>query len=154
MKRHQPALLGGLLIGLLSALPVVGGCCCLWAMVGGTLTAYLIQQRMTDPITTGDAAVGGLIAGLVGAVLATLATWLAFMVIGPVAQSSVEQALASNPAITPEMHDFIMKLLSGKGVVLLKLCINLPVYAVFGMLGGLLGMAFFKKKPTPPVAQG
>jgi hypothetical protein len=151
MKRHQPALLGGLLIGLLSALPVVGGCCCLWAAVGGMLAVYLQQQRMPGPIQSGEAAVSGLIAGIIGAVLATLATWLAFLVVGPVAQDAVQRALESNPAVSPEMRDFITNMVSGRGVILLKLCINLPVYAVFSMLGGLLGMAFFKKKATPPV---
>ena len=30
--------------------------------------------------------------------------------------------------------------------------IYLPVYAIFGMLGALLGMAFFKKKLPPAAA--
>ena len=48
MKRHQPALLGGLFIGVLSSLPLVNignVCCCLWVVVGGLLTVYLQQQN-------------------------------------------------------------------------------------------------------------
>jgi len=43
----QAPLLGGLFIGILSALPVVswGNCCCLWIIGGGVLAAYLDQQR-------------------------------------------------------------------------------------------------------------
>jgi hypothetical protein len=46
----------------------------------------------------------------------------------------------------------IVNLVSGKGVALLAF-IQLPVYAVFGMLGALLGTALFRKK-QPPVVQG
>ena len=38
----QAPLLGGLFIGILSALPVIswGNCCCLWVVSGGVLAAY------------------------------------------------------------------------------------------------------------------
>ena len=45
MTRYQPALLGGLFIGVLSALPVVNTanlCCCLWVIVGGVLTSLSV----------------------------------------------------------------------------------------------------------------
>ncbi len=45
--RLQPALVGGLFIGVLSALPIVNTancCCCLWVISGGVLAAYLRQQ--------------------------------------------------------------------------------------------------------------
>ena len=53
MARYQPALLGGLFIGVLSSLPVVGAanyCCCLWVVVGGVLTVV--------PAAAGPADVG------------------------------------------------------------------------------------------------
>ena len=43
----------------------------------------------------------------------------------------------------------IIRLTTGGGIALLQAAIYLPVYAIFGMLGGLLGMAFFKKKLPP-----
>ena len=69
MARFQPALLGGLFIGVLSALPVIGAfnvCCCLWVITGGLLTTYLEQQNTPKPIETSAAALSGLIAGAVG----------------------------------------------------------------------------------------
>ena len=40
-SRLQPALLGGVVIGVLSALPVinVANCCCAWILFGGALAA-------------------------------------------------------------------------------------------------------------------
>ena len=52
MSRFQPALLGGVVIGVLSGLPFVNignCCCCLWVVAGGVLTVYL-QQQARNPV--------------------------------------------------------------------------------------------------------
>jgi hypothetical protein len=158
MKRQQPALLGGLLIGVLSSLPVVSAgniCCCLWVVCGGLLTVYLQQQEKSEPIETGDAVLGGLIAGLVGAVIVSCVTYVKMLVLGPVVQSAMEQVrsqLDANPDVPPGVREFVMSMMSGRGVFALAI-LQLPVYAVFSMLGALLGLAFFRKK-TPPAVQG
>ena len=66
MSRYQPALLGGLFIGVLSSLPVVNiaNCCCLWVIVGGGLTTYLLQQSRPDPVEPAEAALQGALAPL------------------------------------------------------------------------------------------
>src|SRR5205814_1251056 len=66
----QPALIGGLVMGVLSALPLVNAaniCCCLWVIAGGAVAAYLLQQNQTMPIAPGDGALVGLFAGIIGA---------------------------------------------------------------------------------------
>ena len=49
----QAVLLGGLFIGVLSALPFVNAanCCCLWIIGGGAIAAFLAQQD--DPQSLG-----------------------------------------------------------------------------------------------------
>ncbi len=50
-SKFQPALLGGLVLGVLSALPIVSignVCCCLWVISGGVLAAYLLQRNQAD----------------------------------------------------------------------------------------------------------
>ena len=76
MARFQPALLGGLFIGVLSALPVIGiaNCCCLWVILGGMLTVYLQQQATPAPVETSSAALSGLIAGALGGLAGVLIT--------------------------------------------------------------------------------
>src|SRR5438477_7737459 len=67
----QPALIGGAVMGALSALPIIaaGNCCCLWLVSGGAVAAYVLQQNQETSITPGDGALAGLLAGLVGAVV-------------------------------------------------------------------------------------
>ena len=66
----QPALIGGLVVGVLSALPLISVgnlCCCLWIVSGGVVAAYVLQQNQTAPIAAGDGALVGLLAGVAGA---------------------------------------------------------------------------------------
>ena len=66
----RPVLVGALVSGALSALPIVqvgNLCCCLWIISGGVAAAYVLQQSQTAPITPGDGALVGLLAGLAGA---------------------------------------------------------------------------------------
>jgi hypothetical protein len=156
MSRYKPALLGGLFIGVLSNLPVVNianVCCCLWVVAGGVLATFLLQQKTPEPITTSDAMLGGVIAGLVGAVITVAVSALTLSVTGPLWQEPVRQAL-DRPDMPPEVRDFVLKLMTGGGITLLQAIVTLPCYAVFSMLGSLLGVAFFRKKvtPQPPAA--
>jgi hypothetical protein len=158
MGRYTPALLGGLLIGVLSSLPVVSAgniCCCLWVIVGGLLTVYLQQQNRPDPIETSEAIIGGLLAGIIGAIISGLVGMLMMSFAGGLWQPEVQRTLEENPDIPPQVRDFMMRVLTGEGVGLLLMLIYLPIYAIFAMLGALLGLAFFRKKPPvvppPPV---
>jgi hypothetical protein len=155
MGRYTPALLGGLLIGVLSSLPVVSAgnlCCCLWVIVGGLLTVYLQQQNRPDPLETSEAIVGGLLAGVIGAIISGLVGMLMMSFTGGIWQPEVQRALEENPDIPPEMREFMTRILTGQGLGLMLMLVYLPIYAIFAMLGALLGLAFFRKKPpvVPP----
>jgi hypothetical protein len=155
MSKHQPALLGGLFIGVLSSLPVVSTfnmCCCLWVVAGGVLVVYLQQQRTPEPVETGDAVIGGLLAGIIGAVVAGLGAMILLSAGGAMWQEQVRQALDSNAEVPAEVRDMVLGLLEGNNLALLAFVINLPVFAIFSMLGSLLGLAIFRKKVAPPQA--
>ena len=149
MRRHQPALLGGLFIGVLSSLPVISACCCLWVIVGGMLTAYLQQQNRRDPVDAGEAALGGLIAGLVGAVIAVAVSAVFALSVDVQAQL---RAIFEEMQLPLEVQDRVAGMLEGPTFLLLNAAVTLPVYAVFGMVGALLGSAIFRRKAPPPPA--
>ena len=52
----QPALVGGLVMGVLTALPIISAgnlCCCLWVLSGGAVAAYM--RRLLRDIAEGKA---------------------------------------------------------------------------------------------------
>lgn len=154
-SKLQPALLAGLVIGVLSALPVIslGNClCCLWVVGGGALAAYLLQQNQEMPIEAGDGALAGLLAGLVGAVVTALLAIPLTMVLGPLQAEMIEQ-ISQSAGDAPQFRELLDRLGTGglgAAAILVSLVFNSIFYSVFGLLGGLLGQALFKKATPPP----
>jgi hypothetical protein len=154
-QKLQPALYGGVFIGVLSALPLINlaNCCCLWVIGGGVLATYLLQQNHPYPVNAADGALVGLLAGLFGGVIGVLLSIPLEMAMGPFQQRMIERLILSNPQVTPEMREAIENMAS-RGVtavmIVFRLMFGVVVGAIFGMLGGLLGVALFKKKDLPP----
>src|SRR5258708_1117653 len=74
-NKLKPALIGGVVLGLLSVIPLVNLvniCCCLWALLGGLLASYLYIKNSPVPARPGDGAILGALAGLVGAVIVVI----------------------------------------------------------------------------------
>src|SRR5262245_12611742 len=157
MGKHQPALLGGLFIGVLSSLPFVNlaNCCCLWVLAGGALVVYLQQQRIPVPVETSDAAIGGLIAGAIGGLILCIVNAVSMELAGPVMVDQFRAGMSKNPQMPPEVAQWMERFFTGRGMMLALFAVVLLVFAVFGMLGSLLGLVFFRKKmpPAPPPQQ-
>lgn len=152
MGKYQPALLGGLFIGVLCTLPVVSMCCCLWVILGGGLVVYLQQKDKPVPVETGEAVLGGLMAGVIGAIIASVGVMLMTNFGGEMFQDRIRQSLDENGNIPPETRDMILNFMKGRNIALLLFLFNIPMYSVFSMAGSLLGLAVFRKKvpPQPP----
>jgi len=155
-SKFQPALYGGVFIGVLSALPLVnmGNCiCCLWVVSGGALALYLVQQNQPYPVTAADGALVGLLAGVIGGALGALLSIPVQMAMGPVQQQVLQRYVLSNPDVPEETKELIRNM-GGRGATAIGTVINLIfsvcIGAIFGMLGGLLGVALFKKTDLPP----
>ena len=148
----QPALFGGLFIGVLSALPIIniGNCCCLWVIGGGVLATYLMQQNHPYPIAAADGALVGLLAGLMGGILGTLLSIPIDMMLGPVQKQLMERILSNSQELPEETRRMLENMNVGAVAIAFKLVFSTLIGAVFGMLGGLLGVALFKKKDLPP----
>jgi hypothetical protein len=149
-EKLQPALLGGILIGVLSALPFVGACCCLWVIAGGVLTTYLLQERITGPVSAGEASIAGLLAGVVGAFVSTMVAQLVAFARGATMSDAVD-SLLSRGELPPEMTSALERVRDFPPAVFVigSLLVALVLYPIFSMLGALLGVAIFKKTPPP-----
>jgi hypothetical protein len=156
----KPALMGGLLIGVLSGLPVVSlgnCCCCAWIVSGGLAAAYLLQSNTSEPITMGDGALVGLLAGIFGAFVNLVVSVPMNLLMGPFQQRLVRQFAESRPDIPDNVRQILDNVGAGGLTIvgaLMAFVMMLALGAVFASVGGLLGAFFFKKKvaPVPPPA--
>jgi hypothetical protein len=156
-SKLQPALLGGLVIGVLSALPVIsmGNClCCAWVILGGMLATYLLQQGQQGPVEAADGAIVGLLAGLAGAVIGSLVSIPIQMVMGPLNGDFLRRILEqSGGEMSGEMRDAVESIARGGvggALFFFGLIVSLCVNAVVGAIGGLLGTVIFKPSSPPP----
>jgi len=159
-KLTQPALLGGLVIGVLSSLPIIAAgnlCCCLWVVSGGLVAAYVLQQQQPTPITQADGALAGLLAGIFGAfVYLVLSIPITFLV-APMEQRVFRSILDNAGNMPPEFRDMFEAYGQGGRYsttmhvarFAIGFVMMLVVGAIFSTLGGLLGAIFFRK-PLPP----
>lgn len=155
-SKLQPALLGGLFIGVLSALPFVslGNCCCLWVIGGGVLAAWLLQQNQSVSIETGDAALVGLYAGLIGAVVAMVVQIPLTLALGPMQEEMLRQWAERSGDMPDELRQVFENLEASGGLSAIGLLVGFGIMlvlgAIFSTLGGLLGALFFRRQPPPP----
>ena len=155
--RLQPALWGGLFIGVLSALPLVNMgncCCCLWVVLGGVLATYLRQQNSPFEITAAEGALVGLLAGLIGGLIGAVLSIPIEMMMAPIQRQWIERILSSNPEFPAEMRDMVDNMAAGPAAIVFRFMSMVVLGAIFGMLGGLLGVAIFKKNAPPPPPPG
>jgi hypothetical protein len=151
----QPALLGGLLIGVLSALPIVNvvNCCCLWIVFGGALSAHLLQQGQARPISTGEGALVGLMAGVVGAFAWLVVSIPIQLVVGPLQARLFERALDNAGELPPDARDWLDSL-APAGVVGVSTVVGFMVMlfsgVIFATLGGVIGAMVVRKDDPPP----
>jgi hypothetical protein len=151
----HPALLGGLAIGVLSALPVINlaNCCCAWVLFGGGLAAYLMQQSRAQPISAGDGALVGLMAGAIGAVVLALVSIPINALMLPFQSDMLDQVLTNASDMPPEVRELLEGLRGGAfagAASFLVFVVSLVVFSVFGLFGGLIGALVFRKNAPPP----
>jgi hypothetical protein len=157
----KPALIGGVLLGILSAVPPVNllNCaCCAWVIGGGVLAANLYVKSSPVMVTLGTGCLLGMLTGAIGAVVSTLFSIPIQILMSNVLAGYAEemrQRLASLPTLPPAWRDFLSSMPVSGGfnfiTVLLNGFLSLIVYSLMAMLGGMLGVALFeKRKPEPP----
>lgn len=145
MNKLKPALLGGLIVGLLSAIPIVNYCCCIWGIGGGGLASFLYIKGSETPVRPGDGAMLGAMAGLIGGII--------FFVIGfPIAylygaeqmQEAFRQANIDLP-------------IAGVGLFIISYLIGGVFLLILSVIGGLISVPIFEKRkdgvPPPPPQQ-
>jgi hypothetical protein len=148
----QPAAIGGLVGGVLSALPLISAanlCCCLWVVAGGVVAAYVLQLNARTPVTPADGALVGLLAGVLGAVIYLLLSIPITFALEPLQRQAVERLIDSGN-IPPEFREYLDAYSGGLAGIAFGFFLTLAAGIVFSTAGGLLGALVFRKSPDPP----
>ena len=163
-NKLKPALIGGVLLGLLSVIPFVNAlnvCCCLWAILGGMLASFLYVKNSPTPANAGDGAVLGAIAGVIGAAISLILGIPINYAMGPTMRNLL---LGIFESVDRQQAELMRRQFEATGDSIAGLIINGLILAVllfiFSIVGGLLGVAIFEKRkggpvpPPPPVTGG
>jgi hypothetical protein len=151
-SKLQPALIGGLVTGVLSALPLIGAfnaCCCLWVVAGGVTAAYLLQDRDPNPIQVGDGAIAGLMAGVIGAFVYLILSIPITLLMAPMMTAFTDRML-NDSNLPPEFREFVSSGIGTAFGIILSFVGYLMAGVLFSTLGGVLGAVIFRKKTAPP----
>ncbi len=170
-NKWRPALIGGIVIGAVSGIPLVSlvtCCCCAGILGGGVLAYYLYREEHIEgmePIESSDALIIGIVAGVVGAfVQAAIHALIMIFFAGAQEQlmrgimekliDRLEQSGSFPSDAIDQMRDSIensMRESRSLGGFLLNLFVSVIVYPIFAMLGALLGYGIFRsRKVLPP----
>jgi hypothetical protein len=147
----QPALAGGMFLGFLSSIPFVSVGCCMWVLLGGGMAAVMLNRQRPAGVTYGDGAFVGVLSGFFGAIVGTVIQ-MSFHVITSrffeSQQQQVEDLLRQIGAEGP-MREWALRVFSGEisaVTVFITFFSNLLTYALFAMIGGILGIALLKRR--------
>lgn len=159
-NKFKPALIGGLVTGILSVIPFVSAanlCCCLWAIVGGMIATYLYVKNSPVPANAGDGAVLGALTGVIGAVISVVLGIPIALVMGPTMRNLLLRVMESaDPRQAEMMRRQIEASGDAIGPLVVQSLIGAVLLFVFAILGGLIGVALFEKRkggapPPPPI---
>lgn len=161
-NKFQPALIGGIVLGLLSSIPYVNignVLCCMWVLIGGALATYLYIKKSPAPVQMGEGAVLGMIAGGIGFVISVVVGLPLNILAGnPFAKMFLDWLAKMNPEQGERALEQYERMTSAPFMDQVMaaftpfIFINLIIFVAFGLLGGLLAVPLFEKRKGQQVA--
>jgi hypothetical protein len=155
-NKIKPALIGGVVVGILSVIPfvsLVNVCCCLWAILGGMLGSYLYVKNSPTPATAGDGAIVGVLVGLIGAAIAIVLGVPIGLAMGSTMRGLLLSLIESIDPGQVEMFRAQMEASQTITRAIVNSIIAAVFLFIFSIIGGLIGIPLFEKRKgnlTPP----
>lgn len=163
----MPALYGGIIMGVISTVPVlslVNCLCCAGVMFGGFMAVFFYKKELMPgmtPLTSSDGLQLGALAGVFGGIIGSLLTVVMLKVVGNVNGQMIMNMMESfRESIPTENWDQMETDVLATELSVVKMILGLVIDVIFGLLGGLIGYSILKPKkelmnvqPPPPPAQ-
>jgi zinc-ribbon domain len=147
----QPAVMGGMFLGILSSIPLVSIGFCMWILLGGAIAAQQVSRQRRSGVTYGDGAFAGVLSGLFGSLVGTTVQMCLRVIASPFFESQQQQLeqLLNQMGVEGPMRDWVLRAASGEislTTVVFTLFSNLLAFSLFAMIGGILAIALLKKR--------
>ena len=170
-NRLRSAIIGGVVIGLLSGIPYVrlgNVICCLWVILGGAFAAYLYIKKSPVPVNAGEGALIGAIAGAIGMVVEIVVGLPLTILTGyPELRFLIGLMERVDPAKAEAYRRQVEDLTSFSfseqlfySVFSWRTLLSLLLTVIFALIGGLIAVPLFEKRkdnagpPPPPTFYG
>lgn len=148
-----PALIGGVVAGILSGVPLLNCLCCLWIIGGAMLSAYLLSKNSSVALSSGDGAIVGVFAGIVAAVVQAIINIPLYALNREFIYKFVEKFSEYAEEMPSGWESWLERGAVGvsPAAFMLNLVISAVIFAALGALGGIIGISLFRKKTPSPV---
>jgi hypothetical protein len=150
--KWKAILIGGLITGLGPFIPFVNLLCCIFPLIGGFVAVALWRNSNTPGVLSNqDGIVLGAFSGIAGALIYALVLLpIAFFITRFVGGLGID-LLPSLTDLHPVARSVLERIFSSLGnlvaiVLLVRVLGHLVLSLAFGIIGGLLGVALFKRK--------
>lgn len=146
-----PALVGGAVAGVLSAVPFINCLCCLWIIGGALLASYLLAKDSPVALTAGDGAIVGIFTGIIAAVIDAFVS-IPFHAINSAFVQRIMEGIAEYTEEMPAGWERWLEtgaFETSASMFMLGVLISVVTFSILGALGGIIGISIFGKKPRP-----
>jgi hypothetical protein len=153
----MPALVGGVIAGILSGVPLLNCLCCLWIIGGAMLASYLLAKDSPFSLSAGDGAIVGIFTGIVAAVVDAILSIPLRALNAQFVQGLMKRLAQYAEELPSGWQSWMERRTAGVSIswFLFGLAVSAAVFAALGALGGIIGASLFgKKKPGQQASQG
>jgi hypothetical protein len=149
-NKLKAALLGGLIVGVVSGvismIPIVKMCCCLFGIGGGVVAGLIYIKGSPTRVSIGDGAMVGALAGVVGGIIYLVIDLPITLWMGA---AELERTFSQYGSKMP---------FSGTVLIIVSSIIGTIGLIILAAIGGILSVPIFEKRkdaiPPPPAAPG
>ena len=150
------ALWPGVVLGLLSVIPVVNYgnfFCCMW-IIGGGVLATIIFKSENKSVTSGEGAIVGFIAGMIGAVVVAIGNGILWFFFHENYLANLKEVIDTG-SFDPEMIDTVAGMINNPTLLIIFSLIGaLIMNAIFSTFGGFLAASIMQKKERKRIESG
>ena len=149
--KWRAILIGGLITGLGPFVPILNLACCVFPILGSIVAVAVYRSSSPTHPTNKDGITLGAMTGVIGTLINAVLLGPVTLLFGGILQSFLSRAVPSLADAPEEIRPLLEFLFTHFGTVVgvaifFKIVIRFGVSVVFGILGGILGVAILKPR--------